>query len=285
MPRRAAILKTDRCQEAGDLKLWIKLSRKGNAKAVSYTQSIHIVDDTMKGAPKTRTVKMKKLLIVDDEVEIANSIQYVMNQEGFSTLLAHDGHKAIQLVEAEKPDLIILDLMMPGLDGYEVCRRVRANDRKTPILMLTARTSEIDTVVGLELGANDYISKPVRIRELVARVKAHLRESPVATPSQPKGIRLGNLAIDMDSRTVQVGNQQIDLTFKEFELLAAMAKHPNRVFTRDQLFAQVWGSDFLGESRTVDVHIRYLREKLEENPSQPKHILTVRGVGYRLVWD
>lgn len=239
----------------------------------------------MKGAPKTRTVKMKKLLIVDDEVEIANSIQYVMNQEGFATLLAHDGHKAIQLVEAEKPDLIILDLMMPGLDGYEVCRRVRANDRKTPILMLTARTSEIDTVVGLELGANDYISKPVRIRELVARVKAHLRESPVATPSQPKGIRLGALAIDMDSRTVLVGNQQIDLTFKEFELLAAMAKHPNRVFTRDQLFAQVWGSDFLGESRTVDVHIRYLREKLEENPSQPKHILTVRGVGYRLVWD
>lgn len=239
----------------------------------------------MKGAPKTRTVKMKKLLIVDDEVEIANSIQYVMNKEGFATLLAHDGHKAIQLVEAEKPDLIILDLMMPGLDGYEVCRRVRANDRKTPILMLTARTSEIDTVVGLELGANDYISKPVRIRELVARVKAHLRESPVATPSQPKGIRLGALAIDMDSRTVLVGNQQIDLTFKEFELLAAMAKHPNRVFTRDQLFAQVWGSDLLGESRTVDVHIRYLREKLEENPSQPKHILTVRGVGYRLVWD
>ncbi|CAN5398196.1 response regulator transcription factor [soil metagenome] len=239
----------------------------------------------MKGAPKTRTVKMKKLLIVDDEVEIANSIQYVMNQEGFATLLAHDGHKAIQLIEAEKPDLIILDLMMPGLDGYEVCRRVRANDRKTPILMLTARTSEIDTVVGLELGANDYISKPVRIRELVARVKAHLRESPVAMPSQPKGIRLGTLAIDMDSRTVLVGNQQIDLTFKEFELLAAMAKHPNRVFTRDQLFAQVWGSDFLGESRTVDVHIRYLREKLEENPSQPKHILTVRGVGYRLVWD
>jgi len=239
----------------------------------------------MKGARKTRTVKMKKLLIVDDEVEIANSIQYVMNQEGFATMLAHDGNKAIQLVEAEKPDLIILDLMMPGLDGYEVCRRVRASDRKTPILMLTARTSEIDTVVGLELGANDYISKPVRIRELVARVKAHLRESPVAAPSQPKGIRLGNLAIDMDSRTVQVGNQQIDLTFKEFELLAAMAKHPNRVFTRDQLFAQVWGSDFLGESRTVDVHIRYLREKLEENPSQPKHILTVRGVGYRLVWD
>ena len=227
---------------------------------------------------------MKKLLIVDDEVEIANSIQYVLNQEGFATLLAHDGHKAMQLIENEKPDLIILDLMMPGLDGYEVCRRVRANDRKTPILMLTARTSEIDTVVGLELGANDYIPKPVRIRELVARVKAHLREGPGVQP-QTRGIRLGNLEIDMDSRTVMVGSQQIDLTFKEFELLAAMAKHPNRVFTRDQLFAQVWGSDFLGESRTVDVHIRYLREKLEPNPSQPKHILTVRGVGYRLIWD
>jgi two-component system response regulator VicR len=227
---------------------------------------------------------MKKLLIVDDEVDIASSIQYVLNQEGFSTLLAHDGTKAMQLIESEKPDLIILDLMMPGLDGYEVCRRVRSSDRKTPILMLTARTSEIDTVVGLELGANDYIAKPVRLRELVARVKAHLREAPGAQP-QMHGIRLGNLSIDLESRTVMVGNQQVDLTFKEFELLAAMAKHPNRVFTRDQLFAQVWGSDFLGESRTVDVHIRYLREKLEENPSQPKHILTVRGVGYRLVWD
>lgn len=227
---------------------------------------------------------MKKILIVDDEADIANSIQYVLNQEGFATVLAHDGVKAIQVVESEKPDLIILDLMMPGLDGYEVCRRVRSQDRKTPILMLTARTSEIDTVVGLELGANDYIAKPVRLRELVARVKAHLREAPGAQPPA-RGIKLGALFIDMDSRTVLVNNQQVDLTFKEFELLAAMAKHPNRVFTRDQLFAQVWGSDFLGESRTVDVHIRYLREKLEENPSQPKHILTVRGVGYRLVWD
>jgi DNA-binding response OmpR family regulator len=227
---------------------------------------------------------MKKLLIVDDEQDIAASIQYVLTQEGFLTLLAHDGLKAIQLFEAEKPDLVILDLMMPGLDGYEVCRRVRSNDRKTPILMLTARTSEIDTVVGLELGANDYIAKPVRLRELVARVKAHLREAP-GVPVTSQNVRLGDLTIDMESRTVTVGQQTIDLTFKEFELLAALAKHPNRVFTRDQLFAQVWGSDFLGESRTVDVHIRYLREKLEENPSQPKHILTVRGVGYRLVWD
>lgn len=227
---------------------------------------------------------MKKLLIVDDEVDIVSSIQYVLNQEGFATLLAHDGTEAIKLIETEKPDLIILDLMMPGLDGYEVCRRVRASDRKTPILMLTARTSEIDTVVGLELGANDYITKPVRLRELVARVKAHLRETPASQPPT-HDIRIGNLSIDLDSRTVTIGHHHIDLTFKEFELLAAMAKHPNRVFTRDQLFAQVWGSDFLGESRTVDVHIRYLREKLEENPSQPKHILTVRGVGYRLVWD
>jgi len=231
---------------------------------------------------------MKKLLIVDDETDIATSIQYVLTQEGFSTLLAHDGLKAIELAEKEKPDLIILDLMMPGLDGLEVCRRVRSTDRRTPILMLTARTSEIDTVVGLELGANDYISKPVRLRELVARVKAHLRESPAAntsTPSSGRNIRLNNLSIDMDSRTVLVNEQPVDLTFKEFELLAALARHPNRVFTRDQLFAQVWGSDFLGESRTVDVHVRYLREKLEENPSQPKRILTVRGVGYRLVWD
>ncbi len=232
----------------------------------------------------SKNCPLKKLLIVDDEVDIATSIQYVLNQEGFATLLAHDGIKAIQLFEHEKPDLVILDLMMPGLDGYEVCRRVRAFDKRTPILMLTARTSEIDTVVGLELGANDYIAKPVRLRELVARVKAHLREAP-QVQEVTKGIRLGDLFIDTDSRTVLVGDKPIELTFKEFELLFAMARQPNRVFSRDQLFAQVWGSDFLGESRTVDVHIIYLREKLEANPSQPKHILTVRGVGYRLVWD
>lgn len=229
---------------------------------------------------------MKSILIVEDEVDIANSIQYVLKQEGFSTMLAHDGVRAIELFENQHPDMVILDLMMPGIDGYEVCRRVRATDKKTPILMLTARTSEVDTVVGLELGANDYIAKPVRLRELVARVKAHLRE---ATPAEPKGnnrtIRYGNLYIDMDSRTVKVAEQVIDLTYKEFELLATMARQPNRVFTRDQLFSQVWGSNFLGESRTVDVHIRYLREKLEEDPSHPKHILTVRGVGYRLVWE
>ena len=228
---------------------------------------------------------MKSILIVDDEVDIANSIQYVLKQEGFSTLLAHDGLKAMELWEHQRPDMVILDLMMPGIDGYEVCRRVRATDKKTPILMLTARTSEVDTVVGLELGANDYITKPVRLRELVARVKAHLRElAPQAQPAL-RAIKYGNLLIDLDSRTVKVGEEIIDLTYKEFELLATMARQPNRVFTRDQLFAQVWGSNFLGESRTVDVHIRYLREKLEEDPSHPKHILTVRGVGYRLVWD
>ncbi len=227
---------------------------------------------------------MKKILIVEDEADIANSIQYVLNQEGFSTSMAHDGLKGMEMYEKDRPDLVILDLMMPGIDGYELCRRVRAQDKKTPILMLTARTSEIDTVVGLELGANDYIAKPVRLRELVARVKAHLREAPDAQ-RQVTGIRLGELHIDVDSRTVRVSDKEIDLTFKEFELLLAMARQPNRVFSRDQLFSQVWGSDFLGESRTVDVHIRYLREKLEENPSQPKHILTVRGVGYRLVWE
>ncbi len=227
---------------------------------------------------------MKKLLIVDDEVDIVASIQYVLTGEGFTTLTAHDGLKAMQLYESERPDLVILDLMMPGIDGLEVCRRIRASDKRTPILMLTARTSEIDTVVGLELGANDYIAKPVRLRELVARVKAHLREAPQVQETT-KGIKLGDLFIDLESRTVTVAEKPIDLTFKEFELLLAMARQPNRVFSRDQLFAQVWGSDFLGESRTVDVHIRYLREKLEANPSQPKHILTVRGVGYRLVWE
>ena len=230
---------------------------------------------------------MKSILIVDDEVDIATSIQYVLKQEGFTTLLAHDGLKAMEIIESQRPDMVILDLMMPGIDGYEVCRRMRSNDKKTPILMLTARTSEVDTVVGLELGANDYIAKPVRLRELVARVKAHLRESGPAQEAKAntRVINYGKLTIDMDSRTVKVGSEVIDLTYKEFELLATMARQPNRVFTRDQLFSQVWGSNFLGESRTVDVHIRYLREKLEEDPSHPKHILTVRGVGYRLIWD
>ncbi len=196
---------------------------------------------------------------------------------------AHDGNEAMNIYEREKPDLIILDVMMPGLDGYEVCRKIRLADPKTPILMLTARTSEIDTVVGLELGANDYMSKPVRLRELVARVKAQLRDS--KDDLKPVNqIVIGGLFIDLESRIVLVDSETKELTFKEFELLATLAKNPNRVFTRDQLFAKVWGSDFLGESRTVDVHIRYLREKLENNPSQPKHIQTVRGVGYRLNW-
>lgn len=229
---------------------------------------------------------MKKILIVDDEVDIASSIQYVLKQEGFNTLLAYDGNQALRLTQAEKPDLIVLDLMMPGLDGYEVCRKIREHDDQIPILMLTARTSEIDTVVGLELGANDYISKPVRLRELVARVKAHLRDSQggKSTKGEQK-ISMGELMIDLDSRTVTVSGRPVELTYKEFELLVAMARQPNRVFSRDQLFAQVWGSDFLGESRTVDVHIRYLREKLEENPSHPRHIMTIRGVGYRMNWD
>lgn len=227
---------------------------------------------------------MKSILIVDDEVDIANSIQYVLKQEGFSILLAHDGLQAMQVIENQHPDLVILDVMMPGIDGYEVCRRVRATDKKTPILMLTARTSEVDTVVGLELGANDYIAKPVRLRELVARVKAHLREMPTEKPTN-REIKYGELTIDLDSRIVKVKGEAIELTYKEFELLATMARQPNRVFTRDQLFSQVWGSNFLGESRTVDVHIRYLREKLEVDPSHPKHILTVRGVGYRFIWE
>ncbi|MBY0546812.1 MAG: response regulator transcription factor [Candidatus Obscuribacterales bacterium] len=227
---------------------------------------------------------MKSILIVDDEVDIASSIQYVLKQEGYATLLAHDGLEAMQIIENQHPDLIILDVMMPGIDGYEVCRRVRSNDKRTPIVMLTARTSEVDTVVGLELGANDYVAKPVRLRELVARVKAHLREA-VDQKTPSRVIKYGDLQIDLDSRLVKVRSDVVELTFKEFELLATMARQPNRVFTRDQLFSQVWGSNFLGESRTVDVHIRYLREKLEEDPGRPKHILTVRGVGYRFVWE
>ena len=183
---------------------------------------------------------MKKILIVDDEIDIASSIQYVLGQEGFATSIATDGNQALKLTQSDKPDLVVLDLMMPGLDGYEVCRKIREQDTKIPILMLTARTSEIDTVVGLELGANDYIAKPVRLRELVARVKAHLRDSQGRKGGKgEQKVVLGELDIDLDSRTVTIAGKVVELTYKEFELLVALSRQPNRVFSRDQLFAQV----------------------------------------------
>ena len=224
---------------------------------------------------------MPKILIVDDEIDIAKSIQYVVQQEGFVAIIAQDGIQALNLYQDAKPDLILLDVMMPGLDGFEVCRKIRATDTKTPILMLTAKSSEIDTVVGLELGANDYIAKPVRLREIVARIKSQLRDNKQDVKTNSK-IEFKELIIDIDSRQVFVDGEIKELSYKEFELLLVLAKNPNCVFTRDKLFSQVWGSDFLGESRTVDVHVRYLREKLEACSAKPKLLQTVRGVGYKL---
>lgn len=232
-----------------------------------------------------------KILVVDDEKDIAYSTEYALKQEGYQTLTCHDGQEALRLIESESPDLIILDVLLPGMSGFDICKEIRSSGNKVPILMLTAKTTEIDAVIGLELGADDYIPKPARMKELIARVRTRLRNVP-ATPTvdsksgndqDPEKIDLGLLHMDLVAHTVRLADKEIELTQREFELLKTLAINPNRVFSRNQLLEQVWGWSFIGESRTVDVHIRYLREKLEVDPANPEMIRTVRGIGYKLV--
>ncbi len=230
------------------------------------------------------------ILVVDDEHDIAFSIEFALKQEGYNAISCHDGREALRLVQTESPDLVILDVLLPGMSGFDVCKEIRSKGNQVPILMLTAKTTEIDAVIGLELGADDYIPKPARMKELIARVRTRLRNSLVqaaneskANEQEPEKIDLGPLHIDMIGRTVILNQKEIELTQREFELLKTLAINPNRVFSRNQLLEQVWGWSFIGESRTVDVHIRYLREKLEKDPANPDMIKTVRGIGYKLV--
>lgn len=237
---------------------------------------------------------MSKILIVDDEVDILNTIKYIMEQEGHTVFVAMDGNLAVELYNKVKPDLIILDLMLPGKNGFEVCQYIREKDSQVAILMLTAKTSEEDVVQGLNIGANDYITKPIRLKELVARVNSHLKYHSMPSSVQQdmaagsgnhtsNRIIIGAHILDTNNMTVQCNDKEVELTQKEFELLKQLALHPNRAFSREQLLQEVWGWAYVGESRTIDVHIRYLREKLEENPSQPKLLKTVRGIGYKLI--
>ncbi|WP_202081545.1 response regulator YycF [Caldalkalibacillus salinus] len=225
-----------------------------------------------------------KILVVDDEKPIADILQFSLKKEGYDVFCAFDGEEAVQLTYQEQPDLILLDIMLPKLDGMEVCRAVR-DKLNVPIIMLTAKDSEVDKVLGLELGADDYVTKPFSTRELMARVKANLRRTrhPQGETESHENVKIGDIRIQPESYTVYKNEKPIDLTHREFELLLYMAKHANHVLTREHLLQQVWGFDYYGDARTVDVTVRRLREKVEDDPSQPVYILTRRGVGYSLV--
>lgn len=228
-----------------------------------------------------KAVAAPRVLVVDDEPAILELVRYNLVREGFDVLAETDGLKGLQRAREERPALVILDVMLPGLSGLEVCRRLR-QEMDVPILMLTARKDEVDRVLGLELGADDYVTKPFSPRELVARVKAILRRSQGrARGDGNELLSQGGLSVDPARRRAELDGREVDLTFTEFELLQILMRHPGRAFSRDELLAQVWGDDFYGDARTVDVHIRHLREKLREDPQNPRFIETVRGVGYR----
>jgi DNA-binding response OmpR family regulator len=222
---------------------------------------------------------MPTVLIVDDEAHIVELASLYLNNDGYTTLGARDGTQALRMIREHQPDLVVLDIMLPGLDGWEVCRRLRQDANSIPIIMLSARGEDVDRIVGLELGADDYLVKPFNPRELVARVKAVLRRSETL-PAEHTVLRLGSLEIDPERREVRVAGQETSLRTKEFELLLALAKRPGFVFSRDQLLEHVWGYSFGGGSRTVDVHVARLRDKLENSGVC---IETVWNVGYKLV--
>ena len=224
----------------------------------------------------------EKILVVDDEENIAELISYNLTSNGYKVITANNGNDAVKLAVEEKPNLILLDLMIPGKDGYDVCKDVRSNSeiRNTPIIMLTAKSEELDKILGLELGADDYITKPFSVRELLARVKAVLRRFSISEP-ESNVLVFGNLTADFDKREILVNDKKLDLTLKEFELLEILIRNKGKILTRDTLLDKIWGYEYIGETRTVDVHIRYLRKKIEADDKNPKFIETIRGVGYR----
>ncbi|HET7577825.1 MAG TPA: response regulator YycF [Bacillales bacterium] len=226
----------------------------------------------------------KRVLVVDDEKPIADILQFNLEKEGYDVVCAYDGEEALEKVEEQKFDLVLLDIMLPNKDGMEVCREIRKK-YEMPIIMLTAKDSEIDKVLGLELGADDYVTKPFSARELVARVKANMRrhqQEAEKSPDEMNEIKVGDLTIHPDAYLVTKRGDSIELTHREFELLHYLARHIGQVMTREHLLQTVWGYDYFGDVRTVDVTVRRLREKVEDNPSRPAWIVTRRGVGYYL---
>ena len=226
----------------------------------------------------------KNILVIEDEPNLLAALEYTLEQEGFEVLTAIDGEDGLHLARSRKPDVIILDVMLPSLDGFEICRIIR-RESNIPILMLTARGEEVARVVGLELGADDYVTKPFSMRELLARVRSLLRRTAPSVPSgsqnESEVLRSGDLTIDLAGHSAMLENKPLDMKPREFSLLSLLASNKGRAFTRDQILERLWGHDYIGDSRTVDVHVRWLREKIEPEPSNPRRIVTIRGVGYR----
>ena len=227
----------------------------------------------------------KRILIVDDEAHIRELIKFNLEKNGFRTLQAADGKEALQLAKERKVDLIILDLMIPIMDGFEVCKEVRKDSTigNTPIIMLTAKSEEIDKILGLELGADDYMTKPFSVRELVSRVKAQLRRN--STRTEENLFKFGDVSVNLQTREVKKSDERIELTLKEFEILKLLIKNKGNILTREMLLDKIWGYEYIGETRTVDVHIRHLRQKIENDDKNPMFIQTIRGVGYKFICD
>ncbi len=227
-------------------------------------------------------INIKRILIIEDETSISDIIKFNLEKEGYRVDTAYDGQNGLHKALEEAPDLILLDVMLPLMDGFEVCKRVRETSN-TPILMLTAKEEEVDKVLGLELGADDYVTKPFGMRELIARIKANIRRTDVLADklNAPADVQaFGNLEIDMNRYEARKNGTALDLTLREFELLKYLAEREDRVFSREQLLEEVWGYEYYGDIRTVDVTVRRLREKLEDDPSDPQYIMTKRGIGY-----
>lgn len=222
-----------------------------------------------------------RILIVEDDPAIGAFVQTALEREGFGVELVKRGDTAQERVESFSPDLILLDLMLPGLDGLQVCQALRRRSQYIPIVMLTAKDDDVDKIVGLEIGADDYITKPFKIRELLARVRALLRLVQHSAGPGSRALHFGSLEINIEGRTVNRDGKPLNLTPKEFELLALLVSNPRRVYGRETLLEKVWGYDYAGETRTVDVHIQRLRQKIETNPSEPSFLLTVRNIGYK----
>ena len=227
------------------------------------------------------------ILVVEDEENFIEALTIGLKKEGFRVQVARDGAEALLVFDAVRPDLVLLDLMLPKVSGVDVCRELRSRS-KVPIIMVTAKGSEVDTVVGLEVGADDYVTKPYRLRELVARMRAVLRRAAERAPDRPVGsgdevLASGDLVLDPDRHEVLLRGARLDLPLKEFEVLQLLLERAGRVVTRDQLIDEVWGHDYVGDTKTLDVHIKRLRSRIETDPSAPERILTVRGVGYKIV--
>ncbi len=225
-----------------------------------------------------------KILVVEDDPNLRETLKYNLRQEDYEVAVASDGEQAIEVARKEKPDLIVLDIMLPKISGFEVCRILR-KEMTVPILMLTAKADETDKIVGLEIGADDYMTKPFSMREFLARVRAMLRRTKMAAATregEAASLKIGSLDIDIARHRASLSGVALELSPKEFDLLAFLARNKGLVFGRGQLLEKVWGYDFPGDTRTVDVHIRWLRQKIETDPAQPKYLITVRGTGYKL---